>query len=286
MTAFVANDISRRSEPWSHGIGAVVRSEAIHAAVILLALAAAASGKVSPTVTPAASTVGIEQRLNNQVPLDLKFRDETGQTVVLGSYFRRTPVILSLVYYTCPMMCTEEEHGLVNALRDLQFNIGDQYQVLTVSFDPRERPALAMSQKNIYVGLYGRPGATQGWHFLVGDEASIHSLSQAVGFHYQYMPEIDIFSHPTGIMVLTPKGKVASYFYGIQYPAQGLHVALVDASSERIASPEDIARRLQKGAAGGGNPPATTDTTIKPKAATSPENHLPAPTPAGPEEKQ
>lgn len=256
MTGFVAPDISRRSKTWTHGVGTVVRSEAIQAAVMLLALTTAASAKVTPTVTSAASTVGIEQRLNNQVPLDLKFRDETGQTVILGSYFGRTPVILSLVYYTCPMMCTEEEHGLVNTLRDLQSSVGDQYQVLTVSFDPRERPELAMNQKNIYVGLYGRPGANQGWHFLVGDEASIHALSQAVGFHYQYMPDIDIFSHPTGIMVLTPKGKVASYFYGIQYPAEGLHAALVDAAEEKIASPAEIDRRLQKGVAGGGTPPA------------------------------
>jgi protein SCO1/2 len=250
-----------------------------------MALAAAAHGNPATSASQSQS-VGIEQHLNNQVPLDLKFRDETGRTVILGSYFGKSPVILSMVYYTCPMMCTEEEHGLVNALRDVQFNIGDQYQVVTVSFDPREKPELAMGQKTIYVGLYGRPGAKQGWHFLVGDDSSIHSLTQAVGFHYQYMRDIDIFSHPTGIVVLTPKGKVSSYFYGIQYPAQGVHLALVDASNEKIASPEDINRRLQKGIAGGGTSQVPVDSTMKPRAGTPTVDHLLSPAAAGTGEKQ
>ena len=253
MTRFFANDNSRRSGIWNHGIGAVARSEAVQAAVILISLAATASAKVTPTPTTAASGVGIEQRLNNQVPLDLKFRNETGQTVTLGSYFGRTPVILSLVYYTCPMMCMEEEHGLVNALREVQLALGAQYQVVTVSFDHRESPALALHEKKIYTDLYGRAGAGNGWHFLVGDESSIQSLCQSVGWHFQYMPEIDVFSHPTGIVVLTPTGKVANYFYGIQYGAGDVRAALVDAASEKIANPNDMQRRLQHGVAGGGN---------------------------------
>ena len=250
-----------------------------------LAMTAKAQDK-SATAQSQSRGVGIEQRLNNQVPLDLKFRDETGQTVTLGSYFGREPVILSLVYYGCRMMCTLTEYGLVNALRDVQFNIGDQYQVVTVSFDPREGPELAASQKTTYTGLYGRPGAKQGWHFLVGDERSIHALAQAVGFQFKYMPDIDLYDHPTGIMVLTPKGKVASYFYGVQYRAQDIRLALVDASNEKIANPEDMERRLQKGISGGGTSPAGVCPATTSKSTAPLANHPPAPTPAGAEGRQ
>jgi protein SCO1 len=247
-----------------------------------LAMTAKAQDK-SPVVPAQPPDVGIEQRLNNQVPLDLKFRDETGQTVTLGSYFGREPVILSLVYYGCRMMCTLTEYGLVHALREVQFNLGEEYQVVTVSFDPREGPELAAIHKTTYTDLYGRPGAKQGWHFLVGDERSIYALSQAVGFHFKYMPDIDLFNHPTGIMVLTPKGKVSSYFYGVQYRPQDLRAALVDASSEKIASPEDMERRLAKGVAGGSASPAGACSATTPKSAAPLANHAPAPTPAGAE---
>ena len=183
--------------------------------------------------------VGIDQRLNNQVPLNLKFRDESGQTVTLGSYFGKGPVILSLVYYTCPMLCTMAENGLLNALRDVNFNIGEQYQVVTVSIDPTETPEMAMGKKAVYVGLYGRPTAKQGWHFLVGDEPSIRTLANAVGFHYNYIPETRQYAHATGITVLTPQGKVSRYFYGIVYPARDIRLALVEASDEKIGSPVD-----------------------------------------------
>lgn len=183
--------------------------------------------------------VGIEQRLNNQVPLDLKFRDETGQTVTLGSYFGKKPVILSLVYYSCPMLCTTAENGLLNALRDVEFNIGKEYQVVTVSIDPTETPEMAIGKKGVYVGLYGRPGSKGGWHFLVGDEPSIRTLAQAVGFHYNYIAETKQYAHATGIIVLTPQGKVSRYFYGILYPPRDIRLALVEASSEKIGSPVD-----------------------------------------------
>ena len=161
-------------------------SVAAEASIFFFGLAMTAKAQDKSATAPSQSRgVGIEQRLNNQVPLDLKFRDETGQTVTLGSYFGREPVILSLVYYGCRMMCTLTEYGLVDASRDLQFNIGDQYQVVTVSFNPKDDPDVAMAQKTTYAGLYGRPGAKQGWHFLVGDEHSIHALAQAVGFQYK-----------------------------------------------------------------------------------------------------
>jgi protein SCO1/2 len=208
--------------------------------LLLLTLATFAAAQDNASVTPPQLRgVGIDQRLNNQVPLDLKFRDETGQTVILSSYFGKRPVILSLVYYSCPMLCTMAENGLLNALRDVKFNIGEQFEVVTVSIDPTEKPDMAMGKKAVYVGLYGRPAAKQGWHFLVGDEPSIRALAQAVGFHYNYIPETRQFAHATGIIVLTPQGKVSRYFYGILYPARDIRLALVEASNEKIGNPVD-----------------------------------------------
>jgi protein SCO1/2 len=131
------------------------------------------------------------------------------------------------------------ENGLLNALRDVKFNIGEQYQVVTVSIDPTETPEMALGKKAVYVGLYGRSGAKQGWHFLVGDEPSIRALAQAVGFHYNYIPETKQFAHATGIIVLTPQGKVSRYFYGILYPARDIRLALIEASNEKIGNPVD-----------------------------------------------
>jgi protein SCO1/2 len=127
----------------------------------------------------------------------------------------------------------------LNALREVTFNLGEQYEVVTVSIDPTETPAMAMGKKAVYVGLYGRPRAKQGWHFLVGDEPSIRALAQAVGFHYNYIPETRQFAHATGIIVLTPQGKVSRYFYGILYPARDIRLALVEASNEKIGNPVD-----------------------------------------------
>lgn len=188
---------------------------------------------------PVLRDVGIDQRLNNQVPLDLMFRDETGRAVRLGQYFGRQPVILVLAYYDCPMLCTAVLNGLLRSLKELKFNVGQQFEVVTVSFDPTEEPSLAAAKKAIYVGLYGRPGAAAGWHFLTGEEASIHQLTQAVGFRYNYDPQTKQYLHATGIMVLTPDGHLARYFYGIQYPSANLRLGLVEASRGKIGSPVD-----------------------------------------------
>jgi protein SCO1 len=215
-------------------------SVAAQSCLLILCLTGSAAGQDTSAITPPQLRgVGIDQRLNNQVPLDLKFQDETGQAVTLGSYFGKKPVILALVYYSCPMLCTLTENGLLNALREVKFNIGDQYEVVTVSIDPTETHEMAMGKKAVYVGLYGRPGAKQGWHFLVGAEGSIRSLADAVGFHYNYIPETKQFAHATGIVVLTPQGKVSRYFYGIQYPSRDIRLALVEASNEKIGSPVD-----------------------------------------------
>ena len=212
----------------------------VHLSLFLLVVTMRAAGQDNASVLPPQLRgVGIDQRLNNQVPLDLKFRDETGQTITLGSYFGKKPVILSLVYYTCPMLCTMAENGLLNALRDVKFNIGEQFDVVTVSIDPTETPEMAMGKKAVYVGLYGRASAKQGWHFLVGDEPSIRTLTRAVGFHYNYIPETRQFAHATGIVVLTPQGKVSRYFYGILYPSRDIRLSLVEASNEKIGNPVD-----------------------------------------------
>src|ERR1041384_2964899 len=153
--------------------------------------------------------IRIEQRLDAQVPLDLTFRDETARTVQLREYVNDKPTILVLAYYNCPMLCTLVLNGLTSSLSDLKFNIGREFNVLTVSIDPREQPALAAARREVYVKRYGRAGAREGWHFLTGDEAEIKKLAQAVGFHYAYDPATRQYAHAAGIMILTHGGKVA-----------------------------------------------------------------------------
>jgi protein SCO1/2 len=194
----------------------------------------------NPNSTPSIlRDVGIDQKLNDQIPLDLVFRDESWGLVHLGEYFGQKPVILVLAYYDCPMLCTLVLNGLLQSLKEMKFNVGQQFEVVTVSFDPTEKPPLAAAKKAIYVSLYDRPGAAAGWHFLTGDEASIHQLTQAVGFHYNYDPQTRQYVHATGIMVLTPEGRLARYFYGIRYPAGNLRLGLVEASQGKIGSPVD-----------------------------------------------
>ena len=183
--------------------------------------------------------VGLDQKLGNAIPLDLVFRDEHAHTVALGQFFRQKPVILTLVYYQCPMLCTEVLNGLLRSAKELPLEIGKDFTIVTVSIDPTERPILANVKHELYTGLYGRPGGQQGWHFLTGDEAQIKALAQAVGFRYAYDSASGQFAHASGIMLLTPEGKLARYFYGISYPPRDLRLALVEASEEKIGSPID-----------------------------------------------
>ena len=183
--------------------------------------------------------VGIDQKLDGQVPPDLVFRDETGRTVKLGDYFGTKPVVLSLVYYDCPMLCTQVLNGLAGSLKALTFNAGEQFLVLTVSFDPRETPELAAGKKKAYLEHYSRPGAAEGWRFLTGSESSIEALTRAVGFRYRYDAEKAQFAHASGIMILTPQGRLSRYFYGIEYAPRDLRLGLVEASNGRIGSPVD-----------------------------------------------
>ena len=181
----------------------------------------------------------LEQKLGAQVPLDAAFRDETGRTVRLKEYFGRRPVILSLVYYSCEDLCPLVLEGLVRSLRPLSFNIGNEFDVLTVSFDARDTPALAAAKKSDAVKQYSRPGPGESWHFLTGDETAIQRLTEAVGFRYNYESDKNRFGHATGIMLLTPAGKVARYFYGIEFSPRDLRLGLIEASANKIGSPID-----------------------------------------------
>jgi protein SCO1/2 len=183
--------------------------------------------------------VGLEQRLHESLPLDLEFRDDTGTRVRLATFFSDKPVILTLVYYDCPNLCTLVLNGLLRTLRTLSFTVGEQFDVVTVSIDPDNTPALAAAKKAQYIEGYGRPGAAQGWHFLTGEPDAIRRLAQAVGFRYTYDAEHDQFAHASGVMLLTPQGKLARYFYGIEYAPRDVRLGLVEAAANRIGTPID-----------------------------------------------
>jgi protein SCO1/2 len=201
--------------------------------------AAPSIGQVSNGLPKVLKNVGIDQRLNEQIPLDAVFRDEQGHEVRLGQFFHGKPVVLSLVYYQCPMLCNQVLNGMMGAFRQVSFNIGEQFEVITVSFDPRETPDLAAAKKITYIKAYNRPGAEAGWHFLTGDEANIKRLTEAVGFRYLWDEQTKQFAHASAIMVLTPEGKLARYFYGIEYPPRDLRLGLVEASQNKIGTPVD-----------------------------------------------
>lgn len=183
--------------------------------------------------------IGIDQRLHQQVPLDLVFKDETGRDVRLGEYFGKRPVILVLGYYECPMLCTQVLNGLVGALGVLTFDAGREFDVVAVSINPKESPALAAQKKQSYMDRYKRPNAVAGWHFLTGTDASIHQLAAAVGFHYAFDEEIQQYAHAAVIEVLTPRGVVSKYFYGIEFSPRDIKFGLMEASEERIGTAID-----------------------------------------------
>ncbi len=212
--------------------------------ILLLAACHAASAQTiqqppdrRPPLPAALRDVGIDQRLNEQIPLDLVFRDENGVAAPLSAYFGRKPVVLALVYYQCPMLCTQVLNGMVSSLRSVSFKAGEEYDVVAVSIDPTETPELALGKQKQYVKRYGRGPA--GWHFLTGDEAQIKTLANAVGFRYSYDPSTKQFAHASAIMVVTPQGKLSRYLYGVDYPARDMRLALVEASENRIGTPVD-----------------------------------------------
>jgi len=181
--------------------------------------------------------VGVDEKLDAALPLQLLFKDDAGRDVTLGSYFRPGhPVLLTLNYYRCPMLCTLELNGLVTGMKGLAWTPGDEFTVVTVSFDPRETTTLARAKKQSYVEELGRPSAEAGWHFLTGSPASIEALTKAVGFSYEYDKETDQYGHAAVVMVVTPEGRVARYLYGVRFEPETLKLGLLEASRGKIGS--------------------------------------------------
>lgn len=183
--------------------------------------------------------VGIDQRLDQHVPLDLIFRDEAGRPVPLSAFFHGKPVLLAPVYYRCPMLCTQILNGVAGALKAVSFNPGSDFEVVAFSFDPKDSPETAAAKKEMYFKRYGRPGTANGWHFLTADPPSIKALTQAIGFHYRYDAANDQFAHASAIMLLTPEGRLSRYFYGVDYSPRDLRLGLVEASANKIGTPVD-----------------------------------------------
>jgi protein SCO1/2 len=196
-------------------------------------------GRVATGLPKALEKVGIDQRLNEQIPLDAVFKDEQGREVRLGEYFKGKPVVLAFVYYSCPMLCNQVLNGMLSSFRAVTFNVGEQFEVVTISFDPRETPKLAAAKKETYVKAYNRAGAAEGWHFLTGDEANIKRVTEAAGFRYMWDEPTKQFAHASGIMVATPEGRLARYFYGIEYRSRDLRLGLVEASQHQIGTAVD-----------------------------------------------
>lgn len=185
--------------------------------------------------------VSISQNLNAQISPDLAFHDETGKTVRLGDFFGRKPILLSLVYFECPALCTEVLNGQLRTMKAISLDLGKDYEAVTVSFEPKDTPALAEAKRDVYAGQYARPGAVDHWHFLTGDQPSIDVLMKAVGFHYAYDSASRQYAHAAAIVVLTPDGRISRYFYGVQYPSRDVRLGLVDASGGKIGTPTDHA---------------------------------------------
>lgn len=219
------------------------------ASIVLLAGAVSAQPSapgLSPTPgppstdTPAAlADVRFEQRLDAQLPLDTPFRDDQGRAVTLGDYFGRKPVVLAFVYYDCPMLCTQILNGITSSLIVLDETVGREFDVVAISFDPRETPVLASGKKKSHLDRYNRPESADGWHFLTGDEAAIRAVTAAAGFHYQWDARTEQFAHPSGIIVVTPEGRLSRYFFGIEYAPRDLKFALIESSAGRIGSAID-----------------------------------------------
>jgi protein SCO1 len=213
----------------------------------MLALAEAGKAQTIPGNVGASSAglpvalrnVGFEPPLGGAIPLGLGFRDESGRDVRLGDYFGRKPVLLALVYYGCPMLCNQVEQGVVGSLKMLSFNAGSDFEVLFVSFDPRETPGMAAQKKVSALSHYGRPDTASGWHFLTGGKQSIDALTEAANFRYSFNESSGIFAHASGIMLLTEDGRISRYFYGVEYPSRDVRLGLVDASAGRIGNPID-----------------------------------------------
>jgi protein SCO1/2 len=226
-------------------LNAISKRILVIAATAVLVCTAVSAQVMRPPETkrvkpPGLEHVGIDQRLNEQLPLDLQFKDENGATVKLGDYFHSgRPVLLNFVYYECPMLCGEVLNGVSAALKVLKFTPGKEFEVVTVSIDPREKPPLAAAKKKTYMERLGRPDAARGWHFLTGEKEQIDALANAAGWHYQFDTRTNQFAHAAGIMLVTPQGKLAQYYYGVEYSARDLRLGIIEASQNKIGSIAD-----------------------------------------------
>jgi protein SCO1/2 len=217
----------------------VKRKLTLAVCIVVAALAASSLRAQQLPAPEILREVSITQRLNEQAPPQLAFRDETGKAVHLGDYFGGKPVVLSLVYFDCPALCTEVLNGEVRTFKAMSLDLGKDFEAVTVSFEPKDTPQLAKAKRDVYAGQYGRPGGEQGWHFLTGTPESIDALTQAVGFRYAYDSSGRQYAHAAAMMVLTPEGRIARYFYGVQYPARDVRLGLVEASEGKIGNPTD-----------------------------------------------
>jgi protein SCO1/2 len=197
-------------------------------------------GQAASHLPPILQNVGFRPQLNSLMPLNISFRDETGKEVQLGDYFHhQRPVVLAFVYYSCPMLCPELQEGVVGALRMISFNPGRDYEVVFVSFDDRDTPEVAAEKKAAAMKQFRRPQTASGWHFLTGTKQSILAATQAANFTFNFDPKSNLFAHASGIMLLTPEGRISRYFYGVEFPARDLRFGLIDASNGKIGSPID-----------------------------------------------
>ena len=196
-------------------------------------------GQSSNGLPPALVNVGFDPQLNKQIPLDTPFVDEYGQTATLREFAGKRPVVLAFVYFTCPMLCNQVEQALVGTLKMISFNPGTDYDVVFISFDPNDKPEEALQKKHEALSRFARPLTEPGWHFLTGTKESIDAVTKAADFRFTYDPKSKLFAHASGILVLTPDGRISRYFFGVEYPPSNVRLGLVDASSGKIGSPVD-----------------------------------------------
>jgi protein SCO1/2 len=220
-----------------------VRAALFVASLVPASLAAGeARGQVAPEIEvlpPPPREVGFDQNIGQFVPLDAAFRDETGKLVHLGDYFGDKPVVLSFAYDTCPMLCNLSVQGLASSLKGINLDVGTDFEVVTVSFDPKDTPERSHAKKEAVLPRYGRTGAAQGWRFLTGDDAQIRRVTAAAGFRYVWDASANQYAHPTGVVVLTPKGQIARYLFGIEYAPKDLRFSLVEASQGKLGNVVD-----------------------------------------------
>jgi protein SCO1/2 len=196
-------------------------------------------GQSSNGLPPALVNVGFDPELNKQIPPDAAFTDENGRSVQLKEYFGKKPVLLAFVYFTCPMLCNQVEQTLVGTLKMISFNPGADYEVVFISFDPADTPDAALKKKHEAMSRFARPGTEPGWHFLTGSQEAIDAVTQAADFRFNYDPKSKLFGHASGILLLTPEGRISRYFFGVDYPPSNVRLGLVDASSGKIGTPVD-----------------------------------------------